>query len=79
MGLPGCDAQGNEVAEAIKADVAKDVKKLRSSGIIPGLATVLVGENPASQVYVRSKRHTCEELGMHSEPLHLPSDTTTEQ
>lgn len=62
---------GKEIAEAIKRDVAAEVAQL---GIRPGLAVVRVGEDPASAVYVGSKVKTTEELGMHSEHIHLPDD-----
>lgn len=70
---------GKKIAEQIKAEVAQEALRLKAKGIVPGLAAVLVGENPASQVYVGSKTRTCEELGMHSELVRLPEDTTTEQ
>ncbi len=57
---------GRRIAADIKQEAAQETELLRSKGIIPGLATVLVGEDPASQTYVGMKRKTCEELGMHS-------------
>lgn len=63
---------GKPIAEAIKAEVAEAVSKLSYK---PGLAVVRVGEDPASAVYVGSKVKTTEELGMHSEHIHLPVDT----
>jgi methylenetetrahydrofolate dehydrogenase (NADP+)/methenyltetrahydrofolate cyclohydrolase len=57
---------GKRIAADIKQEAAQETELLRSKGIIPGLATVLVGEDPASQTYVGMKRKTCEELGMHS-------------
>ncbi len=71
--------QGKKVAEAIKSDVSTEIQEMRKSGLVPGLAAVLVGENPASRVYVGSKTRTCQELEMHSETVELPSDTTTEE
>lgn len=70
---------GRKVGAQIQQEVAAEVRELKSRGITPGLATVLVGEHPASQVYVRSKVRTCQELGMRSEPVHLPASTTTGQ
>jgi methylenetetrahydrofolate dehydrogenase (NADP+)/methenyltetrahydrofolate cyclohydrolase len=70
---------GSRVAEEIKAEVAREAARLREAGVQPGLAVVLVGTNPASQVYVRSKGRTSRELGMLSETIELPADTTTEQ
>lgn len=70
---------GKEVAQAIKEEVAAEIQKLAQENLVPGLATVLVGANPASQLYVRSKTRTCKELGMHSEAIQLSSQTTTEE
>jgi methylenetetrahydrofolate dehydrogenase (NADP+)/methenyltetrahydrofolate cyclohydrolase len=57
---------GKKIAADIKQEAAQETELLRSKGIVPGLATVLVGEDPASQTYVGMKRKTCEELGMRS-------------
>lgn len=65
---------GKAVAAEIRAKIKKDVEQLRSKGIVPGLAAVLVGDNPASQVYVRNKRKACEEAGIYSEEHKLPAD-----
>lgn len=70
---------GAEVAEHIKQTVAARVMELAELGIKPGLAVVMVGDNPASKVYVGSKVKTCQALGLHSEKYELPVDTTTEQ
>jgi methylenetetrahydrofolate dehydrogenase (NADP+) / methenyltetrahydrofolate cyclohydrolase len=70
---------GIAVAKDIQADVHQEVQKLLERGLNPGLAVVLVGENPASQVYVRSKVKTCAALGMHSEKIEMPVTSTTEQ
>ena len=70
---------GAAVAEEIKKGVAGRVKELEGMGIKPGLAAVIVGDNPASQVYVGSKVKTCQTLGLHSEKFELPSQTTTEE
>ena len=70
---------GKEVAEEIKAGVAEETRELFQKDLVPGLATVLVGDNPASQMYVRNKARTCKELGMHSETVELPAETTTEE
>jgi len=67
---------GAALAKAIRADLAKDVEKLKARGITPGLAVVIVGEDPASMVYVASKGKACEEAGMHSETIRLPESTT---
>ena len=70
---------GTNIAAAIKEDVAREVKALAAQGIRPGLAAVLVGHVPASEIYVRSKVRTCEELGLFSELLTPPVTVTTEE
>jgi methylenetetrahydrofolate dehydrogenase (NADP+)/methenyltetrahydrofolate cyclohydrolase len=63
---------GIAIAGQIKAEVAVEVEQLAARGITPGLAVILVGEVPASQIYVRSKVKTCGELGIFSEMLTPP-------
>src|SRR5262245_8056656 len=70
---------GVEVANQIKQRVATRVEELGNHGIKPGLAAVLVGENPASKVYVSNKVKTCGELGLHSEKYELSAETATEE
>jgi len=70
---------GKALGLAIRQEVAADVAKLAAVGIKPGLAVVLVGEDPASQVYVRSKGRACEEAGMHSVTIRLPDSTTQDE
>jgi methylenetetrahydrofolate dehydrogenase (NADP+)/methenyltetrahydrofolate cyclohydrolase len=70
---------GNQIRDAIMAELAEDIRDLKAAGITPGLAAVLVGENPASQIYVRSKVKTCESLGLYSEKIEWPADTSTER
>ena len=70
---------GPEVAEQIKQELRVKVAELKDKGITPGLAVVLVGEDPASQQYVRNKGKACEELGIYSRTILLPSDTTEEK
>ncbi len=67
---------GAAIASAIKQEVAEEVKGLAAQGIRPGLAAVLVGHVPASEIYVRSKVQTCAELGLYSD-LIAPEDTVT--
>ncbi len=71
--------EGKRTADQIKQEVAEAVARLSSRGIVPGLAAVLVGDDPASQLYVSSKTRTCQELGMHSELVRMPAQTTTEE
>jgi len=70
---------GVAIAGQIKAEVAVEVKELTARGITPGLAVILVGEVPASQIYVRSKVKTCGELGIYSEMLTPPESITTDE
>ena len=70
---------GSELAKEIQMEVVVEVRRLQQSGIQPALAVVLVGDNPASQVYVRGKVRTCQELGMHSEKIELPGTATTNE
>jgi methylenetetrahydrofolate dehydrogenase (NADP+) / methenyltetrahydrofolate cyclohydrolase len=67
---------GVPIADAIRAEVAARVAEHRKGGRQPGLAVVIVGENPASMVYVRAKGKACDEAGMHSETVRLPVETT---
>jgi len=69
---------GKAQAAAIKADLAERVKALRSRGITPGLGTVLVGEDPASQLYVAGKHRDCAEVGIESLRVDLPASATKE-
>lgn len=68
---------GKKIAEAMKAEAAEQVQLLKREGLTPGLAVVLVGDDPASRLYVKSKARACAELGMHSEAVTLPGQTTT--
>jgi methylenetetrahydrofolate dehydrogenase (NADP+) / methenyltetrahydrofolate cyclohydrolase len=70
---------GAAIAAAIKQEVAEQVRNLAGQGIRPGLAAVLVGRVPASEIYVRSKVQTCAELGLSSELVTPPDTVTTEE
>ena len=67
---------GTAIARLVRRDVAAEVERLRALGITPGLSVVLVGDDPASAVYVRSKGKACEEAGMRGETIRLPAETT---
>ena len=75
--MPARILDGAIVAERIKEAVASRVRELATEGVRPGLAAVIVGDNPASQSYVSSKVRTCQALGLHSEKYELPQETTT--
>jgi methylenetetrahydrofolate dehydrogenase (NADP+)/methenyltetrahydrofolate cyclohydrolase len=68
---------GTRIAEAIKLEVAQEAARLTATGIRPGLAAVLVGNDPASEIYVRGKIKACAELGLYSEQLALPETIST--
>ncbi|MCZ8520889.1 MULTISPECIES: bifunctional 5,10-methylenetetrahydrofolate dehydrogenase/5,10-methenyltetrahydrofolate cyclohydrolase [Paenibacillus] len=70
---------GTRVAEEIKSSLAERVERLRGQGIVPCLATVLVGDDPASATYVRMKGNACRRLGLQSRRVDLPRETTTEE
>ena len=70
---------GRAVAEKVYADLRHEIAQLKTRGVIPGLAVVLVGDNPASRAYVRSKDKMCRELGLHSVKLELAAATTQEE
>ncbi len=70
---------GKALSDSIKADVAQRVRALRDRGVVPGLAVVLVGGDPASQVYVRNKAAACEKAGLHSQVIRLDADITQQQ
>lgn len=67
---------GKALAQRVRAEVAQRVEKLKAQGITPGLTVVLVGEDPASQVYVRNKALACEKAGMKSDVIRLPATTS---
>ncbi|HYY12846.1 MAG TPA: tetrahydrofolate dehydrogenase/cyclohydrolase catalytic domain-containing protein [Chthoniobacterales bacterium] len=70
---------GHAIAEKVYVDLRREIAELRSHGITPGLAVVLVGDNPASRAYVRSKDKMSRELGLHSVKLELPVATTQDE
>jgi methylenetetrahydrofolate dehydrogenase (NADP+) / methenyltetrahydrofolate cyclohydrolase len=77
--LPAELIDGNAIARSIRDEVALDVAKLVARGITPGLAVVLVGDDPASEVYVRNKGRACDEAGMHSVTINMPATTTQQE
>jgi methylenetetrahydrofolate dehydrogenase (NADP+) / methenyltetrahydrofolate cyclohydrolase len=71
--------EGRNIAEKVYADLRGKIAELKASGRTPGLAVVLVGDNPASRAYVRAKDRMCRDLGLHSIKLELPATTTQAQ
>src|SRR5947207_3531136 len=77
--MPATILDGNKIASEIRAEAAAAVKAMSAAGLPPGLAVILAGHNPASEVYVRGKVKACEETGIYSEK-HTPStDVTTDE
>jgi len=69
---------GNKIASEIRSEVAAEVRSMTAAGMQPGLAVVLIGHNPASEIYVRGKVKACEETGIHSEKFTPPDSISTE-
>ena len=67
---------GKQISKEVRAEIAAECAALKEKGIVPGLAVIIVGTDPASQVYVRNKKKACEEVGFHSEVYELPEETT---
>jgi len=67
---------GTAIAQAMRAELATEIAALKGRGVTPGLAAVLVGDNPASHVYVRMKGKACEEAGLYHETIERPGETT---
>lgn len=70
---------GRAISERVRAQVARDVTALKSAGVTPGLAVILVGEDPASQIYVRNKMVACEKAGIASFEYVLPANVSAEE
>lgn len=70
---------GKALSDAVKAEVAQRVRALKERGLVPGLAVVLVGADPASQVYVRNKAAACEKAGLHSRVIRLEADISEQE
>jgi methylenetetrahydrofolate dehydrogenase (NADP+) / methenyltetrahydrofolate cyclohydrolase len=74
--MPALILDGTKIAQQIRSEAAAEVKTMIAAGLRPGLAVVLVGHNPASEIYVRGKVKACEEVGIYSEKL-TPADSVT--
>jgi len=70
---------GNKVAEEMQAEMVAEVEELKAEGVTPGLSVVLVGEDPASKVYVRNKARTCKKLGIKSDQYNLDADASEQE
>lgn len=70
---------GKQLAQKRRGEVKAMVEQLKAKGIVPGLAVILVGDDPASQIYVRNKEKACQEVGFYSEVHRLPEETSQEE
>ena len=70
---------GKTMSEELRAEIASRVSALKARGLTPGLAVILVGNDPASEIYVRNKGNGCAEVGMYSRTINMPEETTQEQ
>ena len=70
---------GKAAAAQVRADVAQEVRRLREQGVTPGLAVIVVGDDPASRIYVNNKKKACAEVGIYSEEHALSADTTLDE
>ena len=70
---------GKEMSESLRKEIAERVVRLKEQGVTPGLAVILVGNDPASEIYVRNKGNGCAETGMYSRTMNMPEETTQEQ
>jgi len=77
--MPARILDGTKIAQDIRSEVAAEVKSMAAAGLRPGLAVVLAGHNPASEIYVRGKVKACEEIGIYSEKLTPPESVSTSE
>ena len=70
---------GKTMSEELRAEIASRVSTLKERGLTPGLAVILVGNDPASEIYVRNKGNGCTEVGMYSRTINMPAETTQEE
>ncbi|MFC4599190.1 bifunctional methylenetetrahydrofolate dehydrogenase/methenyltetrahydrofolate cyclohydrolase FolD [Cohnella hongkongensis] len=71
--------EGKKISDSIREEIKAEAERLKGEGVTPGLVVILVGEDPASQVYVRNKAKACEQLGYYSEVVRLPAETTQQE
>lgn len=70
---------GNKMSVSLRKEIAERAARLKEKGITPGLAVILVGNDPASEIYVRNKGKGCEEVGIYSRTIHMPEETTQDE
>ncbi|OXS52404.1 bifunctional methylenetetrahydrofolate dehydrogenase/methenyltetrahydrofolate cyclohydrolase [Cohnella sp. CIP 111063] len=71
--------EGKKISDSIREEIKLEAERLKGEGVTPGLVVILVGEDPASQVYVRNKAKACEQLGYYSEVVRLPAETSQQE
>ncbi|MGH8716671.1 MAG: bifunctional methylenetetrahydrofolate dehydrogenase/methenyltetrahydrofolate cyclohydrolase FolD [Burkholderiales bacterium] len=74
--MPAKIIDGNAIAKEVRAQWKERAERLKAKGVVPGLAVIIVGDNPASQVYVRNKVRACAEAGLYSEKIELPANVS---
>ena len=74
--MPASLIDGNAIGATMRSELESEITNLKKTGVTPGLAVVLVGDNPASQVYIRMKGKACDEAGLYHETIKLPKDTS---
>ena len=74
--MPAKIIDGKKIAKYYRDSIRQEVVQLKQDGIVPGLAVILAGDNPASKTYVRMKRKACEEMGIHSVMVEYGQDVT---
>ena len=74
--MPANLIDGNAIGATMRSELGSEITKLKKTGVTPGLAVVLVGDNPASQVYVRMKGKACDDAGLYHETIKLPKETS---
>ncbi len=77
--MPAKIIDGKQISQSVRQELKQQVEVLKASGIVPGLAVVIVGNNQASRVYVNNKKKACEQVGIHSEEYALPEETTQQE
>ena len=70
---------GKIMSAELRAEIAQKVRNLKERGVTPGLAVILVGNDPASEIYVRNKGKGCEEVGIYSRTIQLPEETSQQE
>ena len=77
--MPGKLIDGKQIAKQIKADLNEEIEALKAKDIVPGLAAVLIGDDPASHIYVNNKSKACKKAGIYSEVIQRPADTESDE